>query len=159
MRGSANDAMGEPANNSEGELEGRLSSAGAAFGKLWCRGSTEDPRCGGRGWSRRRRSCSPATNRYLVWRVPHGTKAVSSARHRPDPSRAFVASCDEPRRRSYRPFEELAPGRHRPCKIATSAAVSGKNWFLFDANSEGRHGAGRPHMRVVGSRLCTSPST
>ena len=51
-----------------------------AFGKLWCCGSTEDPRCGGRGWSWRRRSCSPATNRCLVWRVPHGTKVVSSAK-------------------------------------------------------------------------------
>src|SRR5262245_60791672 len=83
IRGSANDAMGHRANNSEGELEGRLSSAGAAFCKLWCRGSTEDARCGGPGWSRSARSCSPATNRYLVWRVPHGTKAVSSARKRP----------------------------------------------------------------------------
>jgi integrase-like protein len=70
-------------NNTEGELGGRLSSAGAAFGKLCCRGSTEDPRCGGRGWSRRRRSCSPATNRYLVWRAPHGTKAVFIGQKRP----------------------------------------------------------------------------
>src|ERR1700730_1431574 len=65
-----NGRNGHPANNFERELGGRLYSAGAAFGKLWCRGSTEDPRCGGRGWSRRKRLCLPATNRYLVWRVP-----------------------------------------------------------------------------------------
>src|SRR5260370_18467514 len=51
------------------------------------------------------------------------------------------------------------PGCHRARKIAVSAAVSGKNWFLSEANIEGRHGAGRPHIKVVGSLLCTSPNT
>src|SRR5215813_592199 len=43
----------------------------------------EGPALRRRGWSRRRRSCSPATNRNLVWRVSHGTKAVLIGQKRP----------------------------------------------------------------------------
>src|ERR1700730_5975479 len=73
----------------EEELGGRLSSAGAAFGKLWCRGSTEDPRCGGRDYAYRQPTATSFGAYPMEQRPSHRPETRSQAEGRVgDPGRA-----------------------------------------------------------------------
>jgi len=48
---------------------------------------------------------------------------------------------------------------HRSRSHFSSDGVNGKKRAVSDTKAAGRHAAGRPHMSVVESRLCVSPST
>ena len=95
-------------------------------------------------------------------RSRRATGSVSWARPAAPPARTSTSACGGTRPESIRSsFWRIRRGfprwseaqRHLWRSSPSSGAVRGKKRSLSDANASGRHGAGRPHMRVERSSL------